>query len=133
MLRITISSDELSICFRLEGKLVGPWAKELRRTWDSVQARRRGAPANADFAFAGADERSCLLDLSAVNYVDDAGREVLAHCFAEGAQLKAAGPLTSYIVETIVREQSPTVAKPPTPRSKKAAAAGEHGCGKGKN
>jgi anti-anti-sigma regulatory factor len=92
VLRITISSDERTICFRLEGKIVGPWAREFELAWDSAKERRQ--------------DKSSVVDLSAVSFLDDAGKRVLARCFAEGAELRAAGPLTSYIVESIRREQS---------------------------
>ena len=92
MLRITISSDELTICFRLEGKVVGLWAEEVEQVWSSTQERRQG--------------KICLVDLSDVSFVDEAGRKALAHCHAEGAQFKASGPLTSYLVESITRQTS---------------------------
>jgi anti-anti-sigma regulatory factor len=108
MLRITITSDDQIVCCRLEGRLVGAWAAEVERVWDSLKASRQG--------------KSCLVDLSAVAFVDEAGRRALARCYADGAQLKASGPLTSFIVEKIT---GPTPAAPTPPQSR-AAAHGKH-------
>lgn len=89
MLRITISNDESTLCCRLEGRIVGPWAEEVEKAWESVKDRRQG--------------KTCLVDLSGVSFVDEAGQKALARCFADGAQFRASGPLTRYIVENITR------------------------------
>ena len=38
MLRITTQNDAQVLTFRLEGKLVGLWVKELRNCWQSCLA-----------------------------------------------------------------------------------------------
>jgi len=93
MLRITISNDDSTLCCRLEGRIVGPWAEEVEKVWDSLKERRQG--------------KTCLVDLSGVSFVDEAGQKALARCYADGAQFKASGPLTRYIVESITRPQDP--------------------------
>ena len=103
MLRITISSDASSLCCRLEGRIVGPWAEELEKVWESLTARRRG--------------KSCLVDLSGVSFVDEAGQKALARCYADGAEFKASGPLTRYIVDNLTR--------PPDQQAKKGRGAAQ--------
>ena len=41
MLRITEQSDERSLTFKLEGRLVGEWTSELERCWNNAVSDRQ--------------------------------------------------------------------------------------------
>ena len=74
MLRITTYSTADSVTFQLEGRLVGPWVKELRDCWWRTP-------------YDG--ERTIHIDLRAVTFVDAAGEALLADLYRQGADLFA--------------------------------------------
>jgi anti-anti-sigma regulatory factor len=88
MLKITTLTNAESIALRLEGRLAGPWVQELERCWDSVVGSTTNHP--------------LTVDLSAVTYVDSAGKDLLKKIHKQGARLVASGCLTSCIVNEIV-------------------------------
>lgn len=71
---------------KLEGKIVGPWVQELRRTWDSLAS--------------GVDSRKFLVDLCNVAFVDDEGKQVLREIYRKtGAEFVADSPLTRHFAQ----------------------------------
>ena len=74
MLRITTHSTADSLTFQLEGRLVGPWATELRDCWRRTTS---------------VGKRAVHIDLRAVTYVDAAGEALLADLYRQGADLFA--------------------------------------------
>ena len=89
MLRITTAEDSHATTFRLEGKLAGPWVRELEECW------RSGASA--------AMHRGLRIDLREVTFIDAAGKKLLARLHQDGAELVAADCMTKAIIETITR------------------------------
>ncbi|THJ09993.1 MAG: STAS domain-containing protein [Nitrospira sp. CG24C] len=89
MLKITTVTNAESIAFRLEGRLAGPWVKELERCWDSIVGTMTTHP--------------LIVDLSAVTYVDSDGKDLLKKIHRQGATLVASGCLTSSIVKEITQ------------------------------
>lgn len=87
MLRITTHSDGGSLTFQLEGKLAGPWVRELEDSWQHASA--------------GTRKLFIRFDLTGVTYVDAAGKEFLAARHAQGAELIAAGCLMRHVVAEI--------------------------------
>lgn len=89
MLRITIHDDQESLCFQLEGRLAGPWLRELEECWKSTLAQQR---------------KSILrVDLTGVTFIDNAGKTCLAAMHRQGAELVAADCLTREIVAEIIQ------------------------------
>jgi anti-anti-sigma regulatory factor len=88
MLRITTHSTAESLTFQLEGRLVGPWVKELRDCWQRT---------------AGDGKRAVRIDLRAVTYVDAAGEELLADLYRQGARLLACDCQMKAVVADIQR------------------------------
>ena len=86
MLKITQHRDEASksVSFMLEGRLAGPWVKELEACW-----RRTEVPPKS----------RAVVDLTGVTFVDADGRALLTNMWREGAEFRAAGCLTKCIVE----------------------------------
>lgn len=75
MLRISVEDEAREVTLRLEGRLVGAWVKELEDAWREVDATRKARPLS--------------LDISAVEYVDQAGEYLLALAARRGVRLVA--------------------------------------------
>jgi hypothetical protein len=60
MLRITIAETLSEQRWTLEGRLVQPWISELKSNWTKTEIARR--------------ERKCVVDLTAVTFIDKSGR-----------------------------------------------------------
>ena len=91
MLRIYIHDQMPVTSFVLEGKLVGPWVKELEKHWES--------------ALAAGSSRTMLVDLADVSFIDDDGRALLARMRQKGVRLLSAGVLINAIVAEIDAQQ----------------------------
>ena len=87
MLRIIVQTTSRVTTFRLEGRLIGPWVEELRECWRRARSVLQS--------------KSFVVDLTAVNFLDAAGEELLALLHDQGAELVAAGPMTTAIVQQI--------------------------------
>jgi hypothetical protein len=91
MLRITIHDHEPMTSFVLEGKLVGPWVKELEKCWEGASATDTSTP--------------MLVDLASVTFVDSDGRALLTRMRREGVRLLSHGVLIDAIVAKIEEGQ----------------------------
>ena len=91
MLRIYVHDQVPMTSFVLEGKLVGPWVKELENCWKS--------------ALVGAPSRTMLVDLADVSFIDAEGRALLARMRQKGVRLLSTGILINAIVDEIDTEQ----------------------------
>jgi len=92
MLQITIAETLSEQRWTLEGRLVYPWASELKSSWTKTETARR--------------ERKCVVDLTAVTFIDKSGEKVLAELSKEGAELIATGVYTKHVVHNIERKKS---------------------------
>ena len=81
--------------FALEGKLAGPWVKELELSWRSAAGTQQIYPVR--------------VDLSAVTFIDAEGKELLGRMYEEGAKLVATGCLNKCIVEGIMQSEEKKV------------------------
>ena len=75
--------------FELEGKLAGPWVKELELCWRSAASTQRIYPV--------------CVDMSSVTFIDAEGKDLLGRMYREGAKLVATGCLNKSIVEGIMQ------------------------------
>lgn len=89
MLKITIHHDTKLTRLGLEGRLAGPWVKELELCWCSAVGIQKVSPVR--------------VDLSSVTFIDEEGRGLLKRMYREGAELMASGCLNKCIVEGIMR------------------------------
>ena len=87
MLRITINDHAPMTSFVLEGKLVGPWVKELEKCWESASAVDPSTP--------------MLVDLAGVTFVDSDGRALLTRMRRQGVRLLSHGVMIDAIVARI--------------------------------
>jgi hypothetical protein len=90
MLKITKHRDagSDSVSFKLEGRLAGPWVKELDTCWRQMTTNPQGRT---------------VVDLTGVTFVDGDGKALLTRMWQQGAELCAAGCLTRCIVEEITK------------------------------
>ncbi len=83
MLKISIKDDSPVATLKIEGRLVGPWALELARTWHDL--------------WASASQMQLRLDIRGVTFADKKGTHVLQEIVREtGAQILSDSPLTQY-------------------------------------
>jgi len=92
MLKITVHIDGGVVVFELEGKLSGPWVKELEQSWRSIAATQQIC--------------SVRVDLSSVTFMDQAGRDILTKMYGAGAKLVTTGCLNKCIVEGIMQPKT---------------------------
>jgi ABC-type transporter Mla MlaB component len=97
MLRITIHDELLVTSFVVEGKLVGPWVKELEKCWESV--------------LAAYPSRSTLVDLAGVTFIDSEGRTLLTRMRRQGARLLSNGVLIDAMVAEIEAKEGQRAAE----------------------
>ncbi len=93
MLRIIVQASARAARFQLCGKLAGLWVSELEQCWQRAKAVLQS--------------KSFVIDLTAVTFIDAAGKALLASLHEQGAKLLAAGPLNKAIVEEITRLRKP--------------------------
>ena len=86
MLKISINDDKPTATLKIEGKLVGPWAMELGRTWQDLWASAKRMPLR--------------LDISGVTFADQKGTHILGEIVREtGAEIFSDSPLTQYFAK----------------------------------
>ena len=91
-LKITITEGEHGATIKLEGRIAGPWAAELGRTW------KEKGPALAN--------QKLSLDLRGVTYADAMGTETLREIYNQtGASFIAGDPWTHFLAEQAMSAQ----------------------------
>ncbi len=91
MLKITMQITAGVMSFALEGKLAGPWVKEMELCWRSAAGTQQMHPVR--------------IDLSSVTFIGEDGKELLRKMYREGAKLMTTGCLNKCIVEGITHSQ----------------------------
>jgi hypothetical protein len=91
MLKVTMQIAAGVMTFALEGKLAGPWVKEMELCWRSAAETQQVHPVR--------------VDLSSVTFIDEDGKDLLRRMYREGARLMATGCLNKCIVEGITRTE----------------------------
>jgi len=86
LLRITVNEQRDATWLRLDGRITGPWAKELERVWreiaDTLESKKFG------------------VDLRGVTHLDRTGQQVLADIYRQtAAEFLADSPLTKFFAE----------------------------------
>jgi len=87
MLRITIHNDKEATRLKIEGRLMGAWARELESCWR--QATTAQPPPRV------------LVELTDVSFVDEEGGRLLKLMAAAGVELIATDVLMKALVEEI--------------------------------
>lgn len=89
MLKVTTTDLNQTITLKLEGKLAGPWVKEVTRVWTEMSQ-----PAPCDY----------VIDLRSITFIDGPGKALLAAMSRRGARFIAIDCLTRNIVDEIQKE-----------------------------
>lgn len=87
MLRITVQTEGSKTLLKLDGKITGPWVKELESCWEMLRRVQTG--------------KKLVVELTEVSFINSAGNLLLERMHREGAELLGEGPLTRSIVEEI--------------------------------
>ena len=98
MLRITVHDNPGSLTIQLEGRLAGPWVRELEECWQSARSSQRKAVLR--------------FDLTGVTFIDAAGKRFLAAVHTEGAEFLARGCLMRAVVAEITEAPVPDRGRP---------------------
>jgi ABC-type transporter Mla MlaB component len=93
MLRITVHDTPPVLTFQLEGRLAGPWVRELEACWQDTLAPQRNPIRR--------------VDLTGVTFIDAAGRACLAAMHRQGAEFIAPDCLTKAVVAEITQTPGP--------------------------
>jgi ABC-type transporter Mla MlaB component len=92
-----MKDDTRVATLKVEGRLVGPWAMELEKTWQDLWAL--------------AKQKSLRVDLRGVSFVDSNGARILREIVrTTGAEVCADSPLTRYFAN----QAKGTIALEPT-------------------
>ena len=87
MLKITVTETQTEKRWILQGRLVGPWVRELRSCWKKSH-RAQGS-------------QRCVVDLNDVMFIDKSGERLLRAMSKKGAELVASGLYTKHVLENV--------------------------------
>src|SRR5262247_3367402 len=87
MLRITVHNDTGATRLKIEGRLMGAWARELESCWRQATAQQ--------------PPPRVLVELTDVSFVDEEGGKLLRLMAAAGVELIATDVLMRALVEEI--------------------------------
>ena len=90
MLKITILDAPDRRRFVLEGKLVAPWAAELKRECREAAADLRG--------------RELVIELKNVTCISEDGEDVLLELMKEGVRFRSSGVFTKHVMKQLARK-----------------------------
>jgi len=92
-LRISFEQIEDAVELRLEGRVAGPWAEELRRVWVETAPQL--------------ESKKLSIDLHNVTYADAGGKQVLRAIYAQThAQLIASTPWTQFLAAEVAADNA---------------------------
>ena len=89
MLKISIIDSRAHRRLVLEGKLVGPWADELRPALERAKAELGG--------------RELVVDVKNLVVISQAGENVLLELMQEGVRIRGCGVFTRHILKQLAR------------------------------
>jgi len=89
MLKISIIDSRTNRRLVLEGKLVGPWADELRPAWEKAKAELSG--------------RQLVVEVKNLVVINQAGENVLLELMREGVKFRGCGVFARQILKELAR------------------------------
>jgi hypothetical protein len=94
VLKISIKDDGMAATLKVEGKVTGPWAVELGKTWHDLWYSAR--------------QKRLLLDIRGLTFADRKGTQILREIVrATGAEIIADSPLTQYFANKAAADTAP--------------------------
>jgi hypothetical protein len=93
-MKISMNDEATVATLKVEGRVVGPWATELGRTWHDLWSSTR--------------KKRLLLDIRGVTFADQKGSRILGEIVrTTGAQIVADSPLTQYFASRVTAAVDP--------------------------
>jgi hypothetical protein len=89
LLKISIIDSRTHRRLVLEGKLVAPWADELRPAWERAKSELGG--------------RELVVDVKNLIVINQAGENVLLELMREGVKVRGYGVFTRHILKELAR------------------------------
>jgi anti-anti-sigma regulatory factor len=87
MLRITITDTAREELWILQGRLVGPWVKELKASWKKARRTAQG--------------RRRIVNLDDVTFIDKSGERMLRRMANQGAQCVASDVYVRHVLDRL--------------------------------
>ena len=85
MLKITVTETQTEKRWILQGRLIGPWVRELRSCWKKTHRAQ--------------NTQRCVIDLNDVTFIDKSGERLLRAMSKKGAEFLASGMYTKHVLE----------------------------------
>ena len=95
MLKISLNDGRTQLRLVLEGKLIAPWAAELKSVCESARA--------------DLDGRELIIDMKHVTAISQEGENVLVRLMKDGARFHCCDVFTKHIVKQLSRRASQEV------------------------
>jgi anti-anti-sigma regulatory factor len=92
VLKITVTEMQTANRWVLQGQLVGPWVRELRRCWKEAHTAE--------------SQKGCVIDLDDVTFIDKSGERLLRAMSKTGAELTSNGMYTKHLLEKLKARRS---------------------------
>ena len=89
MLKISILNNPTRRRLVVEGKLVAPWAAELRSVWREAKADLNG--------------RELVIDVKCLTAIAEDGENVILELMKEGARFRSSGVFTKQVLKRLAR------------------------------
>jgi hypothetical protein len=89
MLKISIVENRSQIRLVLEGKLVAPWASELRPAYEKAKS--------------GLGDRELVVEVKDLTAINQAGENVLLELMKEGVKFRGSGVFTKHMLKQLAR------------------------------
>jgi anti-anti-sigma regulatory factor len=89
MLRISVNETRSQFRLVLEGKLIAPWASELRNEWAKARANLNG--------------RELIVDLRNITTISQEGENVLLELMSSGVKFRCCGVFTRQVLKQLAR------------------------------
>jgi hypothetical protein len=90
MLKISILDTPSRRRLVIEGKLIGPWASELKAVWRQATADLNG--------------RELAIDVKCLTAISEDGENALLELMKEGARFRSAGVFTKQVLKRLARK-----------------------------
>jgi hypothetical protein len=90
MLKISIFDTQDRRLLVVEGKLIAPWAAELRNLWRKATTDLNG--------------RELVVDVNGLTAITEDGEQVLLELMKEGARFHSSGVFTNWVLKCLARK-----------------------------
>ena len=89
MLKISILDTPNQRRLMLEGRLIAPWAAELRSAWKTAQTDLH--------------DRALVIDLKNLTAISEDGENALLELLSEGIKIRCSGVFTKHVLKQLAR------------------------------